>query len=228
MVRSLYNWFMYPPRIAAIRRYLPAARPRILDIGCGNHSPRITKTYLPACEYHGVDDRRWNLDAEDDRCLDRFFGVSLERPDDLAAVPAAAYDAVILSHVLEHVSDPAAVLRRAASKVRAGGVIYVEVPAERSLRLPKARDGWLGIRGCLNFGDDPTHKTFVQLDEVVRVLRECGFDIVRRGRRRLWRRVALLPLYLVAVLAAKGFIPASLVWDVAGFADAVTARQAKD
>ena len=67
MLTDVYNWFLYPHRIAAVRPWLKSARPRLLDIGCGNHSPRITKTYLPQCEYHGVDNRRWNRDAEDDR-----------------------------------------------------------------------------------------------------------------------------------------------------------------
>ena len=223
MSSRLYNWFLYPHRLAAIRPHLSGARPKVLDVGCGNHSPRITKTYWPACEYHGIDNRRWNRDAADERCMDRLFALDLEQPAALDQVPDGVYDAVICSHVLEHLSAPLAVVRQLAQKVKPRGVLYVEVPSKRSLRLPSAAQGWLGVRGCLNFRDDETHKALVDLDDVCAVLQACGFSIRRRGPRRLWRRVLGLPLFIGAVLIVKRFIPASVLWDVCGFAEAVTA-----
>jgi SAM-dependent methyltransferase len=41
-----------------------------------------------------------------------------------------AYDLVVLSHVLEHVPQPADLVRDAAQALGAGGVLYVEVPYE--------------------------------------------------------------------------------------------------
>ena len=227
--RILYDWFLYPHHIAAIAPYLrAAARPQVLDIGCGNHAPKIAKRYLPRCIYHGVDNRRWNRDAEDDACMDRFFELDVNRLESLAALPDAAYDAVICSHVLEHLAEPYHVVAALAAKVRPGGVIFVEVPSPRSLTLPRAANGWLGIRGCLNFHDDETHRTMVDLDVVADTLRRAGFAVNAPRPRRMWRRVLGLPLFVVAVLVTKGFIPASVVWDITGFATILTAVREGD
>lgn len=220
----LYDWFLYPHRVAAIRPFLRgAAAPRLLDIGCGNHAPKTTKRYLPSCVYHGVDNRRWNRDAEDDACMDRYFELNLDQPGALAVVPDAAYDAVLCSHVLEHLAEPCRVVEALAPKVRPGGVFYVEVPSPRSLTLPRAAGGWMGIRGCLNFYDDDTHRTMVDMHAVAGVLRKSGFAVGAPRPRRLWRRVWGLPLFILGVLVTKGFIPASVVWDVTGFATTLTA-----
>jgi SAM-dependent methyltransferase len=223
MFRALYNWFLCPPGIAAIRRSRPPGKPRLLDVGCGNHGPKIAKRYLPECEYHGLYDRRWNLDDEDTRCMDRAFEIDLESPAALDQVPDGAYDALICSHVLEHLADPYVVVGPLARKLKPGGVFYVEVPSERSLRLPRAANGWMGIRGCLNFRDDDSHKTMVDLGRVSAILIGEGFDVRGPRPRRMWRRVLFFPLYVLAVLAVKRFIPASVMWDVTGFAACLTA-----
>lgn len=221
----LYNWFMLPHRIAAIRGHLPQERPRILDVGCGNHSPRITKTYLPDCEYHGIDNRRWNRDSADDRAIDRLYEIDLNAPAGLDRIADGAYDAVICSHVLEHLAEPCDVVSRLARKVKPGGVLYVETPSARSLKLPRAANGWMGIRGSLNFHDDDSHRQLVDLARIAEMLEKEGFRVTGPRRCRLRRRIVFLPLYLIATLVTKGFVPASVVWDVAGFAASLTATR---
>jgi SAM-dependent methyltransferase len=223
--KALYDWFMIPHRIVAVRRHLSAQRPLILDVGCGNHSPRITKCYLPSCVYHGVDNGRWNLDEQDDRCMDRFYRLNIEAEGALAVVPDGQYDAALCSHVLEHLDKPYELISRIAAKVKPGGTLYVETPSPRSLRLPRTHDGWLGVRGCLSFYDDETHRAPVDLGRVAGILCENGFRVRGPSVSRLWRRVFFLPLYLAAVVVAKRFIPASLLWDVTGFADCLTAEK---
>lgn len=223
VVSRMYNWLVYPHRIAFVRRHLPPGGCRILDIGCGNHSPKITKRYLPDCEYHGVHNARWNLDENDDRCVDRLFELDLNDSAALEQIPVGEYDAVICSHILEHLSSPMGALTKLADAVKPGGVIYVEVPSKRSLRLPRAANGWMGFRGCLNFRDDETHVEWVDPDMVARVLRDADFAVRGPCYRWMWRRVLLFPFYCVGCLFAKGFIPASVLWDVTGFAVCVTA-----
>lgn len=225
MRHSTYKWLTYPHRLAAIRPYLPRRAPVLLDVGCGNHSPSITRRYLPDCTYHGLDCDRGNVDGQDERAMDRFFAVDLEDPGGLEAVPDEHYDAVICSHVLEHLRDPYGAAERLASKVRPGGVLYIETPSKRSLRLPSARGGGMGIRGCLNFRDDASHRTVVDLRRVAVFLGRKGWRLRGPRRRWMWRRVLLLPFYAAGTLLVKGFVPASILWDVTGFADALLARR---
>lgn len=227
-LKSIYRWFEWPPRLLAVRPKLSAPGARILDVGCGNHSPSITKRYFPGCVYHGIDSGGWNLDARDEAAMDKFFQVDLEEPNGLDAVENATYDAVICSHLLEHLADPYAVVEKLARKLKPGGLMYIEVPAQKSLNLPKAVDGYGPIKGCLNFWDDPTHKTMVELDKVVDILEKSGCSVQRPRPRRMARRIALLPLYMIAGMILRGYIPTSVVWDVTGFAQWILVERGQD
>jgi SAM-dependent methyltransferase len=66
------------------------------------------------------------------------------------------FDAVVLSHVLEHVPDPVRLVGEAFRVLRSGGALYVETPSERSLLFPSMPFGVEHSRS-LNFYDDPTH-----------------------------------------------------------------------
>lgn len=52
----------------------------------------------------------------------------------------ARYDVILCSHVLEHVADPCALLRRLLSMLSESGVLFVEVPLEVWRGAPIARD----------------------------------------------------------------------------------------
>lgn len=52
--------------------------------------------------------------------------------------PAAAFDTIVLGHVLEHVEDPVQILRRAASWLAPAGVLCAAVPNARSLHRQAA------------------------------------------------------------------------------------------
>jgi len=225
LLERIYRWFEFPHRFHALRHILSRPGVKILDVGCGNHSPSLTKRYYPRCHYAGVDRERWNRNEDDDAVMDEFYAIDLEKPHELIRIPKDGYDVIFCSHVLEHISQPQQVLERLVTKLRAGGVIYVEVPSSRSLRLPRARDGWLGIRGCLNFYDDPTHKALVSVHDIVTILSNAGLEIHHLDRRFLWRRVILLPFYALAGLLLRGYVPASVVWDLLGFADVVVAMR---
>ena len=224
MLRDIYVWFEYPHRFLAVREVLSRPGVTVLDIGCGNHSPSLTKRYFPSCRYEGVDCQVWNRDAADESAMDRFFLLDLDEPAALDAIPDAAYDVIFCSHVLEHLWQPVEVFEGLLRKLRPGGLLYVEVPSARSLRFPPARHGWFGIRGCLNFWDDPTHRTLVFLPRLMEIAREHRCVIRRAGTRFLWRRVLLLPCYMMAGIVLRGYIPASVVWDAVGFAEYFVAQ----
>ena len=218
----IYRWFELPHRFHALRHILSQPGTRVLDVRCGNHSPSLTKRYYPHCRYTGLDRERWNRDQSDDQAADEFYTIDLEKPHELIRLPNDHYDVIFCSHVLEHVSQPQQVLEKLVPKLRPGGAIYVEVPSSRSLRLPRARHGrW--VHGCLNFHDDPTHKVLVPIRDIIDTLTRAGLKIHYAGQRFLWRRIVLLPVYMLAGLILRGYIPASVLWDLLGFADVVVA-----
>lgn len=217
VLKALRRWFEFPHRLIATKAALSRPGARVLDIGCGNHSPTLTKAYFPHCVYHGLDRERWNNDAADAAATDHFYPIDLES-EELDEVGDEQYDVVICSHVLEHLSNPESVATKLARKLKANGMLYIEVPSSRSMKLPRAKDGWFGIRGCLNFYDDETHVTLVDLEEIRALLTKQGYAATEPRYRFLWRRVVFWPLYAATGIALRGYIPASVMWDVTGFA----------
>lgn len=221
-----YRWFEAPHRLKAISSALGRAPSNILDVGCGNHSPSVTKKYFPDVLYHGIDNSEWNNTSADLAKIDQLYAIDLEDVRALdEAIPNRSYEAIVCSHVLEHLAAPYDTLKILANKLRPAGVLYVEAPAERSLLLPSARRSFFGIHGCLNFYDDPTHKTLIDMRRAEDVIRSQGLFPIRIGPRRMLRRVVLLPCYVLAGVLTRGYIPASVVWDVAGFANCLVARR---
>lgn len=49
--------------------------------------------------------------------------------------PGAGYDLVVMSHVLEHVSSPRSLVEFARSRLKANGLMYVEVPIESPMDI---------------------------------------------------------------------------------------------
>jgi 2-polyprenyl-3-methyl-5-hydroxy-6-metoxy-1,4-benzoquinol methylase len=52
--------------------------------------------------------------------------------------PATGFDAIVMGHVLEHVADPSAVLRRAHGWLNAGGRVFASVPNALSVHRQAA------------------------------------------------------------------------------------------
>lgn len=188
-----------------------------LDVGCGNHMPRVTKRRFPNWNYYGLDRADYNVDASDKAAMTGHYTVDLETGS-LDGVPDGHFDIIVMSHVLEHLPNGLDVIVSLGRKLRPGGRIYFEFPSVRSLALPS-------MAGTLNFCDDSTHVRVYSVHEVANVLLGQGFKVLRAGRRRYWTRILLFPL-IVAVKLLMGRRPeAGDFWDICGFADYVLARK---
>jgi SAM-dependent methyltransferase len=188
----------------------------MLDIGAGNHSARLAKQWFPACRYSGVDRQRsYNNDDADFAAMDEFFELDLTRLE-FAAIPDAAFDVILMAHVIEHLHNGDEVVRRLLPKLRAGGMIYLEFPGPRSLRLPS-------MRGTLNFHDDESHVRLYTTGELSKLLEAEGCRVVRAGTRRDPLRIAMTPFRALNAKRALGYVPGGILWDLLGFADVVVA-----
>jgi predicted SAM-dependent methyltransferase len=77
-------------------------------------------------------------------------------------------DFVRLSHVAEHLYDPASVLRRLRQKMRPGARLHLAVPNPASVTSLLCRSRWLGL-------DCPRHIMLYTPARLRRLLAEVGF-----------------------------------------------------
>lgn len=216
---SLTSYIFMPVKFKCFYREYRDREFRILDVGCGNHSPRETKKSFPKCEYHGIDKGVYNNDDEDFALMKKFYDIDLAQDaPKLDAVPDGYFDVVVFSHVIEHLENGAEVLRNLARKVKTGGKIYVEFPSLRSLALPS-------MKGTLNFYDDSSHVRIFQPREIEDILGRERFEIIKSGPRRDVLRIVLTPLAVFYSLFKFGRVKAAVLWDLTGFADIVYARK---
>lgn len=110
--------------LAAVKRAAPYVR-RLLDFGAGG-GWLIQRAQEQGLEAVGYDVGERSLAV----CRERGLTVS----SDLDALPRRSFDAVVLHHVLEHLTDAVGTLRRLRALLAPGGKIFIEVPNARSLR----------------------------------------------------------------------------------------------
>ncbi|MEI6125167.1 MAG: class I SAM-dependent methyltransferase [Pseudomonadota bacterium] len=192
---------------------------KILDVGCGNHSPSRTKKYYPQCKYYGVDKiRNYNNNAIDFQCMEYFYEADLANSSTFDSIPDNFFDCIILSHVIEHLHKGEEVIVHLLKKLNSSGVIYLEWPSEKSVTLPS-------MKGTLNFYDDTTHVRLYQIESLAALFTEHELSIVASGTRRSLKRIVLLPLYAIVSLLHEGFLGGHVFWDIAGFANYIIAKK---
>jgi SAM-dependent methyltransferase len=141
------------------------AHERVLEIGAGEGAllARLAETGF-ARELHALEVAAGARETILARGVDGLVDVRLF---DGYAVPHAgrSFDLAILSHVLEHVEHPRALLREAA---RVATHVFVEVPLEDTWRL--GRDFTLDATGHVNFYSPRSLRHLVQ---------SCGLGVLR-------------------------------------------------
>jgi len=208
---------VWPTKFLYARRVLSAPDLRILDIGCGNNSPSITKHWFPHCHYSGADIQQYNNDNNDLSAMDTFYPVGVDGSG-YSEIPDRSYDLIILHHVIEHMTAPSPILAQICSKLKPGGCIWIAFPSVRSLSFPSAAEG------TLQFCDDDTHVYVPSVREISNVLLANGIKVLHAGRTRDVVRtmvgVAVLPWALLRRLVTGRFVVRGL-WYVLGFEDHV-------
>jgi SAM-dependent methyltransferase len=208
-----------------VRDKLPSPSPRILDIGCGNGSPTVTKRWFPGCHYAGADIQRYRLGDADVAAIDEFFPLGTDGSG-YDRIPEATYDFVILNHVIEHMAVPAPIVAALCRKLKPGGYIWIAFPSERSLTLPHSVDE------TLNFHDDPTHVYLPKAPDIADILFANGVNVLHMGRSRegFWTTVAdvfklckrLVRKLLTGEFSGRG------MWYLLGFEDHVFGQRVVD
>src|SRR5258706_15369060 len=94
------NWYIPPTRLKRFTRTFAKRRCNLLDVGC-RESVRLTKRWLPDCNYFGLDISEDSLTAAEKEMMDGFVLANLET-DDLDGLKDGFFDIIIVSHVIEH------------------------------------------------------------------------------------------------------------------------------
>ena len=114
------NWDNHMFREETIKLLGPGLR--MLDLGAG-------RGVLPMLNFQGLGVEVWGADIDpvvaENPHLDRAF---ITRPGELTGVPDASVDVMTCCSVLEHVSEPAALLAEVHRVLKPGGVFLAKTP----------------------------------------------------------------------------------------------------
>lgn len=194
------NLWGYAKRLRFVRRVINESFPgratgslRVLDVGCGNGTQLALPLIEDGFELAGVD--------PDERSIEHARRLSGEATharfvcgsvDELS--PAELFDVVILSEVLEHMTEPLALLESSVRRMAANAVLIVTVPNGygefeldskmfRALRLQKAVDALVrNNREVIAATDNHEcgHVQFFTLGRLFRLFKQCRLMIVRQ------------------------------------------------
>jgi SAM-dependent methyltransferase len=150
-------------------RHLPATPGgRLLDVGCGSGAFLAQMAAL-GWRAEGVDPDPAAVAGAREAGVHVTQGTltDLDRPEQ-----AGAFDAVTLSHVIEHVHDPTDDLRRIHRLLRPGGLLWIATPNLEALGHRHFGRDWLGL-------DPPRHLVLFTRASLERLLRSTGFEPLR-------------------------------------------------
>ena len=218
MFKDIIAYLSMPYKFKFFKQFM-GTECNILDVGCGNHSPLKTKQYFKHCIYHGVDKEKYNLDDIDTKIMDNFFKIDLDKNlKKIALIKNNYYDIIIVSHVIEHLHNGIEVIKNLISKIKPGGLIYVEYPRMKTVHFPS-------MKGTLNFYDDPTHVKLYTINEIKNILIKNKLHIIKYGVRRDKVRIVLSPILIFYTrLRYKSFL-AYTFWDLLGFSEFIVAMK---
>ena len=149
-----------------VHRWLKERPSRICDIGCGSGSFAEELVHL-GHELTGVEVDPRALSSELGDQIRFFAGTAEQLPLDLEQ---GSYDAVIMSHVLEHCVDPSLALRNAYGLLRDGGVLFCEVPNCDARALVRRGFAW-------EMFDVPRHLHFFTKDSLRAFTEKAGLRV---------------------------------------------------
>lgn len=159
----LYNSLAY-------RAFLPRRRPgRVLDVGCG------TGDYLEAWSRLGWEVAGIEPDAQAAAIARARLGAVVHHGflED-APLPAGAFDAIAMSHSLEHVRSPRAALALVHRALAPGGRLLLMVPNFRAWDRVAFGPRWYGL-------EVPRHLYHFEPRTLTAVLAASGFAVEHLG-----------------------------------------------
>lgn len=151
-----------------LRRRVPG--PRLLDLGFGR-GYLLQMGQLYGFEVHGLDASQSQVDALRPQFGERVAHGIIGND----AIPWDGFDVVVMSHVLEHLADPRAVLSQVRERMNPDACLYVAVPDLESVHFTFFGKRWDAINPLAHL----QHFTERSLSVL---LGSCAFEQVERFR----------------------------------------------
>jgi SAM-dependent methyltransferase len=152
--------------IVDVARRELAPRSTVVDVGCGGGD---LLRQLGAMGHRAIGVERDAAALSRGGELDVFEGTAEQLPDELEHCSA---DALVFSHVLEHLVDPVGALGRAAAVLKPRGVLIAEVPNNEALIARRSGLAWEHL-------DIPRHINFFSEATLRALARAAGYEPVR-------------------------------------------------
>jgi len=165
-------------RTTFIRKHVP--RGSILDIGCGLGGFLMD---LPADKFdgYGLEPYHGLFASVPERIRSRIKFESFDR----ASFPESSFDLVTLWHVLEHMPEPVACLKKTYSLVKPGGCLILEVPNLASVEARWLAHNWYHL-------DVPYHFWHFTPQTFRTIIAKAGFEIQSLQTITITRPILLL------------------------------------
>lgn len=180
---------------------------KVLELGCGRGGNCIAlKGIWPKIEIYGIDL------LEKDEVPDFVNYIKSNLDTEPLPYPDEFLDAILMSHVIEHLNHPLQLGSEINRVMKGGAVIYVETPNWTTMFVPSfgfKRDQ----HNPFNFFDDPTHiKPWSKHGIFEFLFQGCGLHVRKVGTIRNWPRI---PFDLLLIL--RGLIKGTRSDIVSGF-----------
>lgn len=153
-------------RLRFLTKSLPPGA-AVLDIGCGRG------ILLNELSKRGF--RAYGTELSPSACasVDSNIDVRVCHQLEEAGFDSGMFDQVVIWHVFEHLSDPAATLREIHRILKPGGTVVIAVPNFSSWQAKWSDSGWFHL-------DPPRHLFHFSLESLERILNNHGFDVRSR------------------------------------------------
>ena len=139
----------------------------VLDVGCG--SGKILSLLKSAGHtVIGIEPDPRAREIAISRGLEVFDGTAENLPPELES---EQFDAVIMTHVLEHFADPLKAMNNAAALLKSGGKLTVETPNHAAIGFNKAGSVWRWL-------DVPRHLNFFTPQSLSAMCEMAGLELV--------------------------------------------------